>query len=236
MTRFNYLFLLLTVLCFSCSNNNASDKEVKNIQNIELKEPFKLGSIPYELGWYNTPLEKEITNDSISITGGKASRLFVDPQRLSRADSAPIALFQPDDTFLFSCKINVDFTSVFDAGVLMVYSDSTQWAKLCFEYTPQLERMIVTVVNNEFSDDSNHSLIQGNEVYARIAGLGNGAYAFHYSLDGKYWHMARYFYLNPKYDYKIGFLSQSPRGDQCKSIFSEIKYSSDKLIDIRNGD
>lgn len=233
MRKIIFIFLCF-VICYSC-NNSTHNKEVENIQDKEQKETFSLESIPYELSWYNVPLNKEITKDSLSITGGKGSRLFVDPQRLSRADTAPMALFKPDSIFLFSCKINVDFNSVFDAGVLMIYSDSTQWAKLCFEYTPQFQPMIVSVVNDELSDDSNHSLIESNEVYARIAGLGNGAYAFHYSLDGKFWHMARYFHLSSDIDFRIGFLSQSPRGDQCKSTFSEIQYSSEKLNDIRNG-
>ena len=203
----------------------------------QLRQSFKLKPIPYELSWVNAPAEWKIINEeSLSITGGPQSRLFVDPQGTSRANSAPMALFVPNDTFLFSCKITVDFASVFDAGVLMVYSDSSQWAKLCFEYTPQLQPMVVTVVNNQVSDDSNHSLINKNEVYARIAGMGNGVYAFHYSLDGKYWHMVRYFYLKPGGKYSIGFLSQSPRGSQCKSVFSEVKYSESKLQNLRDGD
>lgn len=195
-----------------------------------------MNAIPNELSWHNVALDWKVTGDVLSITGGKASRLFVDPQRASRADSAPMALFEPDEVFLFSCKISVDFASVFDAGVLMLYADSAQWAKLCFEYTPQFQTMIVSVVNDELSDDNNHSLIDGNEVYARIAGLGNGAYAFHYSLDGKYWHMARYFHLNPDIEFRIGFLSQSPQGEQCKSTFSDIRYAPAKLSNIRNGE
>jgi regulation of enolase protein 1 (concanavalin A-like superfamily) len=214
---------LLLVIGTSCQ----SEQTAKN---------FKLNAIPQELNWYNTPLDWKSTGDTLTITGGKGSRLFVDPQGQSQADSAPIALFKPDETFLFSCKIKVDFNAVFDAGVLMIYADAKQWAKLCFEYTPQLKPMLVSVVNNEFSDDNNHELIQGNEIYARIAGLGNGAYAFHYSLDGKHWNMLRYFRLDPKHNFRIGFLSQSPRGELCKTTFSEIRYSTQKLADIRNGD
>jgi regulation of enolase protein 1 (concanavalin A-like superfamily) len=198
-------------------------------------ETFRLPAIPYELSWHNTPLSWEVSDGTLSLTGGKGSRLFVDPQRLSRADSAPIALFEPDDTFLFSCKMTVEFNSVFDAGVLMIYADSNRWAKLCFEYAPQMKPMVVSVVNEGLSDDNNHDVLNGNEVYLRIAGLGNGAYAFHYSLDGTYWNMVRYFYLNPDKKLRIGFLSQSPRGESCKTIFSEIKYDMTKLDDIRSG-
>ncbi|MDR0833182.1 MAG: DUF1349 domain-containing protein [Candidatus Symbiothrix sp.] len=201
----------------------------------QLPESFTISSIPYELSWYNRPLDWNVTNGTLSITGGKGSRLFVDPTRSSRADSAPIALFTPDENFQLSCKITVDFNSIFDAGVLMVYADSTQWAKLCLEYTPQLQPMLVSVVNDELSDDCNHEPISGHEVYMRISGFGNGVYAFHYSLDGNYWNMLRYFHLNPENALRIGFLSQSPRGELCKSIFSEINYSAKKLEDLRNG-
>lgn len=196
----------------------------------------ELPSIPKEITWINTPLSWDVSGNTLTINAGKGSRLFVDPQGTAHADTAPMALFSPDETFLFSCKVSVKFKSVFDAAVLMVYGNTNQWAKLCFEYSPQYKPMVVTVVNNQFSDDSNNEIIAKEEVYLRIAGLGNGAYAFHYSLDGKYWNMARYFYLNPKHNLKIGFLSQSPRGESFESIFSEISYTTKKLNDIRNGE
>lgn len=172
---------------------------------------------------------------SLYFPEGKGSRLFTDPQQKVSVDTALMALFKPDNIFLFSCKVKVDFKTVFDAGVLMIYADSDRWAKLCFEYSPQYKPMVVSVVNNRVSDDSNHDIISTNEVYLRISGLGDGAYAFHYSVDGVYWNMVRYFYLDPEDDLKIGFLSQSPRGDSCETAFSEISYSPDKLDDIRSG-
>lgn len=199
-------------------------------------ENFSIPSLPGTLEWVNTPLDWNYSNETLTITGGEASRLFVDPQRLSEANTAPMALFKPDETFLFSCKVKVNFKSVFDAGVLMIYGNPYQWAKFCFEYTPQHENMIVSVVNNELSDDNNHIVTDKDEIYMRIAGLGNGAYAFHYSTDGEYWNMARYFYINPRHNLRIGFLSQSPKGKSFTSIFSEIKYTSTKLNDIRSGE
>lgn len=202
----------------------------------EPAKSFEMTPIPGELTWVNQPLNWDYSNNVLTITGGKGSRLFVDPQRNSEANTAPMALFRPVDNFQFSCKMKVDFKSIFDAGVLMVYGNGYQWAKLCFEYTPQLQPMLVSVVNNEVSDDSNHILIDGHEVYARISGMGSGVYVFHYSLDGKYWHMLRYFYLDPKHELKVGFLSQSPRGESCKTEFSEVNYSAQRLKDIRSGE
>ena len=198
-------------------------------------QKLSIPAIPYEISWVHTPLSWSFKDNSLILTGGKGSRLFVDPQGTSRADSAPMALFRPAEHFQFSSKVKVDFDAVFDAGVLVIYADSTQWAKFCFEYSPDHENMMVTVCNNQFSDDNNHIVTESDEMYMRISGLGGGAYAFHYSTDGKYWHMARYFYLNPSYDYRIGFLSQSPRGESFTTVFSDIRYTETKLADIRNG-
>ncbi len=201
----------------------------------QLNNEIAIKSIPHEITWVHKPLSWNVENNVFTLVGGKGSRLFTDPQEKNAVDTAPIALFKPDENFLFSCKVKVDFLSVFDAGVLMIYSDTDLWAKLCFEYTPQLKHQVVSVVNKKYSDDNNHEFIDTDEVYMRIAGLGGGAYAFHYSLDGNYWHMVRYFYLGTDENLKIGFLSQSPRGEFCKTQFSEIKYSKEKLDEIRSG-
>ncbi|QIK59269.1 DUF1349 domain-containing protein [Dysgonomonas sp. HDW5A] len=199
-------------------------------------QKVELSSIPKNISWVNTPLNWNVSGNTLSINAGRDSRLFIDPQRLSQANSAPMALFKPDETFLFSCKVSGNFRSVFDAAVLMVYGNNNQWAKLCLEYSPQYKPMVVSVVTNQFSDDSNHETISREEVYLRIAGLGNGAYAFHYSLDGRYWNMVRYFYLNPNNDLKIGFLSQSPKGESFNGVFTDIQYTARKLNNIRNGE
>jgi regulation of enolase protein 1 (concanavalin A-like superfamily) len=214
-----FLLFLITLSTFSCRAQELS-----------------IPAISKEITWVHTPKAWSFEDNALTITGGKGSRLFVDPTGSSRADSAPMALFEPDENFLFSAKVKVDFEAVFDAGVLVIYADSTQWAKFCFEYAPDHSNMIVTVCNNQFSDDNNHIVTESDEMYLRIAGMGGGAYAFHYSTDGKFWHMARYFYLDPTYDYKIGFLSQSPRGEEFTTVFSDIRYSAEKLGDVRSGE
>ncbi|SHF00380.1 DUF1349 domain-containing protein [Dysgonomonas macrotermitis] len=200
-----------------------------------LSNDVKMEGIPHKISWINRPLSYEVLGNTFVLTGDKGSRLFTDPQQKEIVDTAPIALFKPDGKFQFYCKVKVDFKSVFDAGVLVVYSNSNLWAKLCFEYTPQFKYQVVSVVNKKYSDDNNHAFIEKDEVYLRISGLGGGAYAFHYSLDGSYWNMVRYFYLGTDDSLKIGFLSQSPRGESCKTVFSEVKYSTTYLDDIRGG-
>jgi hypothetical protein len=61
----------------------------------------------------------------------------------------------PDGDFQFSARVTVGFESAFDAGVLLLWLDERRWAKLCFEFSPAGEPMIVSVVCRGVSDDAN---------------------------------------------------------------------------------
>jgi hypothetical protein len=196
-----------------------------------------LPSIPSDLQWKNDPVDWNVEPDnSLSITAGVKSDWFIRPSGDEVSSNAPAALFTPPDAnFLLSARVTVNFVATFDAGVLMVYERDDLWAKLCFEYSPQQQPMIVSVVTRGRSDDCNSTSIAGNTVYLRVARMGE-AFGFHYSLDGKYWHMVRFFSLGQVDKLRIGFETQSPTGEGCKAIFSEIVYRPDLLKDMRSGE
>lgn len=196
---------------------------------------FAMNEIPKRLSWINSPSGWNYQEKKLTIVAGGKTDLFVDPQHEYTVVNSPKAVFLPSDSFLLSGKVLVNFKTEYDAGVLVVYEGPTEWAKLCFEFSPQKRPFVVSVVNNGISDDCNHAPIVGNAVYLRIAGLGKNIFAFHYSTDGKYWNLVRYFSLSAKNEARIGFSSQSPTGTSCTSSFSEISYSVLKLKDIRNG-
>ena len=200
-------------------------------------DSFTLPGIPGELRWLNDPLDWSAgEGGTLVITAGKKTDLFVDPRGEYTADSSPKALFAPAERFLLSSRTEVGFASRYDAGVLVVYGQGDRWAKLCFELSPAGKPTIVSVVNKGVSDDSNSVPIEGNRVFLRVAGLGEGVFAFHYSLDGQRWHLVRYFSLEDAEGLKVGFSSQSPTGESCQSIFSEIRYEKKKLEDLRSGE
>jgi regulation of enolase protein 1 (concanavalin A-like superfamily) len=197
---------------------------------------FTLHPIPAELYWESFPLDWKIDQERIlTITAGKQTNLFTDPQKKSAVNNSPKALFVPQGNFLLSAKVEVDFQSTFDAGILLIYGNDETWAKLCFEFSPQKQPMIVSVVNRGISDDCNSVPIDGNQVYLRIARL-DQAFVFHFSPDKDFWHMVRYFFLEEPHDLAIGFSAQSPTGDACTAIFSEIAYTTKTLRDIRSGE
>jgi uncharacterized protein len=202
---------------------------------------LKLPTIPYPLRWL-TPAS-DFTNNAggLTITGGPNTDLFVDPLEAYDVINAPKLVFAPDDHFLLSSKVKVNFASDYDAGVLVVFRDEKSWAKFAFELSPGKIPTIVSVVNNgKYSDDCNHAEIKNaTAIYLRIAGLDKDTYAFHYSLDGKYWNLVRYFSLDnngPATPVVAGFSSQSPTGKKCETVFTEMKYEAKNLKDIRNGE
>jgi len=196
---------------------------------------FSMKEIPEKLHWINNPKDWKYQDKKLTIVASEKTDLFVDPQHEYEVVNSPKAVFLPADSFLLSGKIQVNFKTDYDAGVLVVYAGANEWAKLCFEYSPQKKPFVVSVVNNGISDDCNHVPIDGNTIYLRIAGLGKNIFAFHYSTDGKYWNLVRYFSLTAKREAHVGFSSQSPTGASCTSTFSEISYVPMKLKDVRNG-
>lgn len=201
-------------------------------------EPFRLPAIPGEMRWQNSPLEWAARgDDGLEILAGGKTDWFVDPAGGYAKDNAPAALFFPQDArFILSAKVAVKHASTFDAGVLQLRGDADHWGKLCFEFSPQREPMIVSVVTHGESDDCNSAVIEGDEVFLRIAHTPD-ATAFHYSRDGRFWHLVRYFTLKPeRTTLRCGFSSQSPSGERCTAVFSRISYRAGTLSDIRSGE
>jgi regulation of enolase protein 1 (concanavalin A-like superfamily) len=199
-------------------------------------DSIKLKSLPRELIWKNKPIDWVLGhNDDLTIIAGERTDWFCDPIKRVLINNAPSALFvPPDESFLLSAKVKVNFISDFDAGVMQVFESNKKWAKLCFEYSPQHKPMIVSVVTKGISDDCNSVVINGDESYLRIA-VTPSAIAFHYSLDSSYWYFVRYFSMGTLKNLHVGFLSQSPIGNQTAAVFSDIRYQAGMLKDYRDG-
>lgn len=198
-------------------------------------ESLTLPAIPGPLTWENPPLAWQAEAGRLSITAGRQTDLFASPRGTGAVNNSPRLLFEPTGDFTLSAHVTVDFKDTFDAGVLLLYVGDRSWAKLCFEYSPQQQPMIVSVVTKGLSDDCNSVLIAGNQVYLRLARLGQ-AFAFHYSQDGRTWHMVRHFNLEDSELLRAGFSAQAPRGDSCTAIFADISYTHKTLADIRSGE
>jgi regulation of enolase protein 1 (concanavalin A-like superfamily) len=213
------------------------DRCVEMGDTCSMSASFRLPGIPAELSWRLQPVEWALENGGgLSIRAAAKTDLFTDPKDGAKSDAAPAALFTPPDrAFTLSARVNVDFSSTYDAGVFHVRAAEDRWGKLCFEYSPQGEPMVVSVVTHGLSDDCNSIVVPGESVYLRVAQSETAA-AFHYSFDGSRWSFVRYFSLGSRDGLRVGFSSQSPTGEGCRAAFSEITYRPGFPRDLRNGE
>jgi regulation of enolase protein 1 (concanavalin A-like superfamily) len=203
---------------------------------VTLDEPVTIAALPTPLRWLNEPSSWRIPDEtSLLVTAGPRTDWFVDPQRSEEPKlNAPALVGDASGDFLLSARVTVDFAATYDAGVLILYAGDDAWAKLCFEYSPQREPMVVSVVTRGVSDDCNSFVVGAASVWLRIAGIG-GAFAFHASTDGVGWSFVRYFALATAGEPSLGFAAQSPTGAGCAVTFDEIAYRAERLGDLRSG-
>jgi uncharacterized protein len=137
--------------------------------------------------------------------------------------------------FQFSARVSVDFRSQYDAGVLLLWLDGRNWGKFCFEFSPASEPMVVSVVTRGVSDDANAFVVGQRSVWLRVSRI-DRIYAYHASTDGKWWTLVRVFSLGSRVaEHRIGFEAQSPTGDGCAVTFDDIRFVSERLIELRDG-
>ncbi|MFC5291116.1 DUF1349 domain-containing protein [Actinokineospora guangxiensis] len=181
---------------------------------------------PEPASWTSSP-------DQVTIAAGAGTDLFVDPAGSAQSPDAFRLLGEPPaGDYQLSAKVEVGFHATFDAGVLLVHADERHWAKLCCEFTPQGEPSIVSVVTRGESDDANSFDLDAPASWLRVTRTGE-AHAFHASEDGVYWRLIRYFALGVPA--RVGFLSQSPTGKGCTSVFSDIRFTPSAPKDLRDG-
>jgi regulation of enolase protein 1 (concanavalin A-like superfamily) len=192
--------------------------------------------LPMPLRWLSEPVRSDVSEDgSLLIEAGPRTDWFVDPQgEAEPVLNAPALVGDPSGDYLLSARVRVDFAAAYDAGVLVLYAGERLWAKLCFEYSPQGEPMVVSVVTRGVSDDCNSFVVAGDAVWLRIARMGR-AFAFHASTDGDRWQLVRHFALEAAGEPAVGFEAQSPTGDGCTATFADIRYEERRLADLRSG-
>ena len=189
------------------------------------------------LRWLRQPERWSVPDEAtLLLAAGPRTDWFVDPQRSTEPKlNAPALLGDSSGDFLLGARVTVDFAGTYDAGALLVYESDHAWAKLCFEYSPQREPMVVSVVTRGVSDDCNSYVVDDSSVWLRIARVGS-AFAFHASTDGSSWSFIRHFALEATDKTSIGFAGQSPTGDGCAVTFEQIAYEAVRLGDLRSGE
>ena len=176
-----------------------------------------------------------LDGDTLTLQAGAGTDWFIDPATLEQTATAPVLVSSVDGDCQVTALVTVGFEAMFDAGVLFVHQTNERYAKLCFELSPEREQTVVSVVTQAVSDDANGPVIQGGQVWLRVSTVGS-AIAFHWSADGTWWNLLRYFrFAAPTAPLLLGFCSQSPTGEGCTSRFSQISWAATRLLDVRDG-
>lgn len=197
--------------------------------------PFELnanGDAPWELG---------PASGGLRVTATAHSDIFIDPGAEGQLNAetllnAATLIGTPAHAdFQLSARVEVGFASTYDAGVLLLWVDERNWAKLCFEYSPDGVPMVVSVVARGVADDANAFEVPQGHVWLRVSRI-DGAFAYHASLDGEQWKLVRFFTLAvPAGRAAVGFEAQSPTGEGCHVAFDEIRYAAARIGDLRDG-
>jgi len=189
-----------------------------------------------ELSWTSHDGQAVTTSSGgLSLTAERGVDWSNDSVGGARQHDATALVFTAPESFSLAARVHVaGVRTTFDAGALVLWADADHWAKLCFEYSPQGEAMVVSVVTNGFSDDCNSTLVAEDHVYLRVSRVGAG-WAFHSSPDAEQWSFVRLFRLNTDLPISVGFLSQAPLGDSCVASFEDIELASTAPSDLRDG-
>ncbi|HEX6526260.1 MAG TPA: DUF1349 domain-containing protein [Streptosporangiaceae bacterium] len=182
-----------------------------------------------------------VLSGALRLTGAAGTDMFIDPNpdvgygaEPEFLDAGRLMGLPPAGDFTLAALVSVEFASMYDAGVLLLRADDRHWAKLCFEYSPQLTPTAVTVVTRETSDDSNSFEVSEGPLWLRITRTG-AAWAFHASTDGSWWRLLRYFTLRGAEPVRVGFLAQSPTGEGCTATFEHITFKPGAPKNLRDG-
>jgi regulation of enolase protein 1 (concanavalin A-like superfamily) len=188
-----------------------------------------------ELSWTAGDGEADYTDGVLTLRGGAATDWIVDALGGERQDTATALVFPAPDEFSLSARVVVPAPrTTYDAGALVLWSDRDHWVKLAFEQSPQGRGTVVSVVTNDFSDDSNAWAMDGESVWLRISRIGPG-WALHASADGRWWDLVRVLRLNAGGPVSVGFLAQSPMGDGREVRFESIVLTATAPAELRDG-
>ncbi len=189
---------------------------------------------PFE--WLNKPSQFIEQEDStIIIDCKKGETLFTSPFSGAKNAKCPVLLFEPSKEFTLNAKLTTPMEKKWDAAQIVVWRDSSNWAKVYLEKTHYNKPVVGSIVNKGMSDDCNSIVLDKPEVYLQVAKIGRCCF-FYYSTDGKKWVFIRGFNFDGENTLKVGFSCESTFNEHgTTATFSKIVYKESKPSDMFNG-
>jgi regulation of enolase protein 1 (concanavalin A-like superfamily) len=147
--------------------------------------------------------------------------------------NAPFLYFILKEDFVLSAKLTVHFKQKWDAGAMVLESDTLHYIKFGFERDYTLKNRVVSVATQPYSDDCNSMELNSSVIFYRMAKNGDMILLYE-SADGRSWFLVRELNFPAKGSLKLGFIAQSPAGKGCSVTFSDISYNTRKITDPYN--
>ena len=196
----------------------------------------RLTALPSALALDN-PGKAEVNGDRLILIAPKGSDLYTSADGSPPASSAPRVTFPADGDFIFSAKMDAPFAANYDGPGLVLWNGEDYWAKLLFERLDENHSVVSSSFATPISDNSYHTRLPGDvhTIWLKIVRAGRSVY-FYTSLDGKDWQILRDFAVDPARPLKVGFLSQSPLGEQFIATFSDVRFEAKTFKDYWQGE
>ncbi|HTM82038.1 DUF1349 domain-containing protein [Asticcacaulis sp.] len=196
----------------------------------------RLNALPQALTLDN-PGKAEVNGDRLILTAPKGSDLYTSADGSPPVNSAPRITFPADGDFIFSAKMEAPFAANYDGPGLVLWNDEDYWAKLLFERLDENHSVVSSSFATPISDNSYHTRLPGDihTLWLKIVRAGRSVY-FYTSLDGKDWQILRDFAVDPTKPLQVGFLSQSPLGEQFTATFSDVRFEAKTFKDYWQGE
>jgi regulation of enolase protein 1 (concanavalin A-like superfamily) len=196
----------------------------------------RLASLPQALTLEN-PGKAEVDGDHLILTAPKGSDMFTPSNGAKAVLNAPRITFPVSGDFIFSARVNAPFAADYDGAALVVWSDGAHWGKVLFERINAHESAITSSFVMPASDNSYHVRVPAEdaEVWLKIVRAGD-MYLLYMSQDGKTWTILRDLGFQAQAAVSVGFLSQSPLGEQFTATFSHVRFETKTFKDYWQGE
>lgn len=197
----------------------------------------QLKGLPFDLTTAGNPQAVNITDDTLILTAPKGSDMFTPSDGSKAILTAPRITFVPQGDFIFSARIDVPFAADYDGAALVIYGDDSHWGKLLFERIDAQKSAITSSVVSPVSDNSYHVRVPADDqtVWFKIVRAGP-MILFYMSQDGEHWDILRDMAFASPAPVTVGFMSQSPLGENLAASFSDIRFETKTFKDYWQGE
>lgn len=141
----------------------------------------------------------------------------------------------PRGDFSLTALVEMTGETFYDAGALFLYRAEDRWIKVAREITDIGHVAAVSVVTDGVSDDANGEEVGDEPCYLKMSRRGDLVGLHWRPVGGGGWRMVRLLHFPAASTATVGFTVQSPVGEGCTVVFSEIDFSSEAPKEMRKG-